>query len=272
MNLSDVQLMNGLARNVAMAATSTTANPRQFKAIAIEYVGASNSALITIASTTIVSAIGNTGSEAADANFTVGGVPGTIDLTNAAANTAGELVDFINGLTDYKARLIGLRRADVISGAGYFVAASTQQAKGNGGYAVNTAVAVALHVTAELSMLDGNIYSGSSVKDKFTGGVNSDYKRQSLVELIQVDETLTYTGAGVFEVIEVDDFAKTDEVIYSGTIPGATTVAGTKSFGQLGVAGITAREGRRLLVRFRAASSLSAVTNLVIYGRLKSKV
>lgn len=272
MNLSDVQLMQGLARNVSLSATSTTANPRQFKAIVIEYVGASASALLTVASTTLVSAIGNAGSEAADANFTVGGVPGTIDLTNAAANTAGELVDFINGLTDYKARLVGLRRADVISGAGYFVAASTQQAKGNGGYAVNLAVAVALHVTAELSILDGSIYSGSAAKDKAIGGVNSDYARQSLVELFQVDETLTYTGAGVFEVIEVNDYLKTDEVIYSGSIPGATTVAGTKSFGQLGISGTTARPGCRLLVRFRAASTLSAVTNLVIYGKLKSKV
>lgn len=254
-----------------MAATSTTSNPRQFKGLIIEYIGSSASALITVDATSIACAIGAAGAEAADTTFTVGGTPGTIDLTNASADTAGELVDFINGLSGYKARLVGLRRSDDITTSGYFVAAASQQAKGNGGYAVNTAVAVAKHITAEISILDGNIYSGSDAKAKYKGGVNSDYSRQSLVELHQVDETLTYTGTGTFEVIEVDDFNKTDEVIYSGTIPGATTVAGTKSFGQLGISGITARSGRRLLVRFRAATTLSAVTNLVIYGKLKAK-
>lgn len=270
-----ITIMNGLARNVAMVATSTTANPRQFKGFIVEYVGASESALFTVGATTIAMAIGATGAEADDANFTVGGTPGTIDLANAAANTAGELVDFINSLTDYKCRLVGLRRADVISASGYFVAATSQQAKVPGvGYAAGMNTAVALHITAELSVLDGGMFAGNNTPtDKTARGYNGargDYKAGALVELYQLDETLTYTGAGLFEVIEVDDFAKTDEVIYSNTIPGATTAAGSKSFGQLGVSGITARKGKRLLVRCRAASTLSAITSFVVYGKLKN--
>lgn len=276
MNVNIAMLMQSLARNVSLNATSTTANPRQFKGLIIEYVGAQVSALLTVGATSIAVAIGAQGAEAADTNFTVGATPGTIDLTNAAADTAGELVDFINNLTDYRARLVGLRRADVLTTSGYFVAASSQQAKGNGGYAANVAVAVALHLTCELSILDGQMYKGATTGTvdaknlRRMNGIDGDFKKVSSIELHQVDETLTYTGAAVFEVIEVDDFNQTDEVIYSSTIPGATTVAGTKSFGQLGVSGITARYGKRLLVRFRAASTLSAVTSVTIYGRLKA--
>lgn len=276
MNSQIATMSQFLGRNAMFTASSTTANPRQFKGFIIEYVGASASALFTVGATTLAMAIGATGAEAADANFTVGSTPGTIDLANAAANTAGELCDFVNNLTDYKCRLVGLRRADVISTSGYFVAASSQQAKVSGGYAAGIDTAVALHITAEISILDGQMFKGGAGSDagiksiRRMAGIEGDYKKVSAVELHQLDETLTYTGAGLFEVIEVDDFNQTDEVIYSNTIPGATTAAGTKSFGQLGVSGITARPGRRLLVRCRAASTLSAITNFVVYGKIKA--
>lgn len=274
---SNLSLMGRELRQYRVfTATSTTSNPRQFKGLIIEYVGAQVSALLTVGATTLVAAIGATGAEAADPNFTVGAAPGTIDLTNAAADTAGELSDFINNLTDWKCRLVGLRRSDAITTSGYFVAASTQQAKVSGGYAVNIDVAVAKHITAEISILDGQMYKGGPGSDPGTktlrrmSGIEGDYKKVSVVELLQVDETLTYTGTGTFEVIEVDDFNQTDEVIYSSTIPAATTVAGTKSFGALGGYGSGARPGRRLLVRCRGASTLSAVTNFAVFAVVRA--
>lgn len=276
MNLDSLNLANSLGRNVAFTATSTTTKSRQFAGFIIQYVGASASALLTVGATTLVATIGAAGAEAADPNFTIGATPGTIDLANAAANTAGELADVINALADWKCRLVGLRRADVISASGYFVAATTQQAKVSGGYTVNYDTAVALHITAELSILDGGMAVGTAGQDANTrflrriGGSYGDNKFGSLVEVHQVDETLTYTGAGTFEVIEVDESLQTDEVLYSSTIPGATTAAGSKTFGQLGVSGVTARVGRRLLVRARAASTLSAVTQFTVYGKLKA--
>lgn len=265
-------MMNGLGRNVTMAATATdlTTMPRQFKAMIIEYIGTSASALITVGAQSFASAIGPLGSEAADAAFTIGGTPGTIDLTQTGYTTAGPVADFINSLPGYACRLVGLRRGDSITTSGYFKAATSKQAANNGGYAPAVDTTVALQITAEISILDGSMYAGTDIFAKKAYGTNGDHRKNSLVELHQVDETLTYTGTGVFEVIEVDDYANTDEVIYSGAVPGATTAAGTKSFGQLGVSGLTARVGKRLLVRVRAATTLSAITSFVVYGRLKS--
>lgn len=278
MNSDQILVMNGTARNVVMAVTADDPTTRQFVGLIVEYIGAEDSCLITTASNnSIASAIGAEGSEAADTNFTVGSTPGTIDLTNAAANTMGEVVDFINNLADYKARLVCLRRADDADTTGALVAVTSQQAKVSGGLKLAVDTSVADHVSCELSILDGTMFSGGSTSGQTAdnrqvrniGGLNGDYKRSSLVELYQVDETLTYSGTGTFEVIEVDDFNKTDEVIYSGGIPAASTSAGSKSFGQLGVSGITARVGRRLIVRLRAATSV-AVSNLAVYGKLKS--
>lgn len=270
--------MTGLGRNVSMAVTADDPTTRQFVGLIIEYVGASASCLITTASNnTIASAIGAAGAEAADTNFTVGATPGTIDLTNTAADTMGEVVDFINSLADYRARLVCLRRSDDADTTAALVAVTSQQAKVTGGLKLAVDTSVADHVSCELSVLDGTMFSGGRTSgatvDNATvrgfGGLNGDFKRGSLVELHQVDETLTYSGTGTLEVIEVDDFAKTDEVVYSGSIPAASTSAGSKSFGQLGVSGITARLGRRFIVRIRAATSV-AVTNLVVYGKIKS--
>lgn len=273
-NVASLTLMNLTARNVAMAVAADDPTTRQFVGMIIEYVGDQASCLITTAgNNTIASAIGAAGAEAADASFTVGATPGTIDLTNAAANLMGEVVDFINSLSGYKARLVSLRRADDADTTGALVAVTSQQAKVSGGLSLAVDTSVADHVSCELSMLDGTMFSGGGV-DKTVrqfAGLNGDYKRESLVELYQVDETLTYVGANVFEIIEVDDFRKSDEVIYSGAIPGASTAAGSKSFGQLGVSGITARIGRRLIVRARAATSV-AITSFVAYGKLKCLV
>ena len=278
MNPNQLTSMNGLGRNVSMSVTADDPTIRQFVGLIIEYVGSSASCLITTASNnTIASAVGASGAEAADANFTVGSTPGTIDLTNTSSDTMGEVVDFINSLADYRARLVCLRRADDADTTGALVAVSSQQAKVSGGLKLAVDTSVCKHVSAELSVLDGTMYSGggtaSRTVDNLTirgfGGLNGDYKRGSLVELHQLDETLTYSGTAVFEVIEVDDFAKTDEVVYSGSVPAASTSAGSKSFGQLGVSGITARIGRRFIVRIRAATSV-AITNFVVYGKIKS--
>jgi len=72
-------------------------------AFKIRYVGAEASCKIAVAADgKISSVVGAVGSEAADANFTVGATPGTIDPANAAADTIKELVNFINGLDDYE--------------------------------------------------------------------------------------------------------------------------------------------------------------------------
>lgn len=253
-----------LVRSAGIAADDPT--QRQFIGLIIEYVGAQNSCLITTASNnSIASAVGATGAEAADANFMVGLTPGTIDLTNAAANTMGEVVDFINGLADYKARLVSLRRDDDADTTAALVAVTSQQAKVKGGLKLAVDTSVADQVSFEISALDGGIIAGNLVGDS---GVGSDYKFNAQNSLRRVDATLTYSGADLFRVYEVDDEAKTDELIYTNTISAilaASTSAGSEEFPE---PGITARPGRRLIVRLSAASSI-AVTQLSWLGFTK---
>lgn len=266
MNLSEAQLAASLVlpRSGGIAADDPTT--REFVGMIIEYVGPQQSCLITTASNnSIASAVGATGAEAADANFTVGSTPGTIDLTNTAANTMGEVVDFINGLADYKARLVGLRREDDADTTAALVAVTSQQAKVSGGLRLAVDTSVADQVSFEISALDGTIVAGSTTGDS---GLGSDWSRMAINSLRRVDATLTFSGADLFRVYEVDDEAKTDELIYQNTITAilaASTSAGSEEFGAPGIA---SRPGRRLLVRLSAASSI-AVTNLSFIGETK---
>lgn len=266
MNLSEAQLAASLVlpRSGGIAADDPT--QRQFVGLVIEYVGAQQSCLITTSgNNAIASAVGATGAEAADTNFTVGATPGTIDLTNTAADTMGEVVDFINGLADYKARLVSLRRADDADTTAALVAVSSQQAKVSGGLKLAVDTSVADQVSFTISAMDGNIIPGSSVGDS---GVGSDWSRMAVNSLRRVDATLTYSGADLFRVYEVDDEAKSDELIYQNTISAilaASTNAGSEEFASPGIA---SRPGRRLLVRLSAATSI-AVTNLSFIGETK---
>jgi hypothetical protein len=80
-------------------------------AMVIKYKGSAASCIIEVDNATgdILSKIGALGAEAADADFTLpaGGTDGTIDVSNAAADTFGEVLAFINGLADYEAFLVG---------------------------------------------------------------------------------------------------------------------------------------------------------------------
>lgn len=255
-------------RNFAVVADDPTT--RQFLGMIIEYVGSQASCLITTASNnSIASAVGAAGAEAADANFTVGSTPGTIDLTNAASNTMGEVVDFINGLADYKARLVGLRRADDADTTAALVAVTSQQAKVKGGLGLAIDTSVADQVSVEISVLDGKIANGATEGQV---GTDSDSKRAAQNFLRRVDGTLTYSGADVFEVIEVDDAAQSDRVIYSNTISAvlaASTSAGTEDFTNAGLSqGLASDVGKRLILRLRAATSI-AITNLNVIGATK---
>lgn len=255
-DMSQLAINNAISRSLTIAADDPT--QRQFLGMIIEYIGPSASCLITTASNnSIASAVGAAGSEAADANFTVGATPGTIDLTNAAADTMGELVDFINGLSDYRARLVGCRRADDSDTTAALVAVSSQQAKVKGGLGLALDTSVCDHISFEVSSYDGTLPAGFV---KTYDGPAGDFKRQAENRLTRFAGTNTYSGTDYFRVYEVDDVNKTDELIYTSllsVVTAASTSAGGTTFAGDGIVG---RRGRRLLVRAGAATSI-AVTN-----------
>ena len=159
----------------------------------------------------------------------------------------GQVVDFINALPGYDARLVALRRADDSSVAGALVADATgKQAKNTTGAQIPIDTSVAKHISCEISVLDGTIFKSDA---------DTDARRVAVNELHYVDCSLVQGASDVFEVIEVDDDAKTDEVVYSSTVliefpNGASSTDFTNGSG----IGIQGRPGRRLLVRARAAS------------------
>lgn len=266
--MDQANLADALKLDRSIAAAAVRPTQRQMLGMIIEYIGPSASCLITTATNnSIASAVGVAGAEAADANFTIGATSGTINLTNAAADTMGELVDFINGLADYKARLVCLRRADDSDVAGALFAVTSQQAKVPGvglGLAVDTAVC--LHVSCEISAYDGRIYSGTS---KATPRRDSDAGRVAINSCVRISSTLTYTGADAFKVYEVDDVNKTEELLYTGLlsgVTGASTVAGATTFPGNGIVG---RPGRKLIVRSQAATTMSAITAYVCQATTK---
>lgn len=254
--------------NRAMVASADDSTVAQFVGLIIEYVGSSASCLITTAANnTIASAVGAAGSEAADANFTVGSTSGTIDLTNASADTMGEVVDFINGLADYKARLVGCLRADDADTTAALVAVSSQQAKVSGGLALAVDTSVSKNLTCEISVLDGAIASGSTEGQV---GFTSDSKVGAINALKELRATLTYSGGSTLAVYAVNDELKTSRLIFStpiGSTLGATTVAGTATFGGDGIVG---RRGERLLVRATGVTTF-AVTNFNVLGATSTR-
>ena len=266
MNADQAVLAASIQSNRSMGVGADDPTTRQFLGMIIEYIGAQASCLITTASNnTIASAVGAVGATAADANFTVGSTPGTIDLTNSAADTMGEVVDFINGLADYKARLVALRRADDAGTVGALVAVSGIEAKIAGGLGLAVDTSVADNIACEISALDGLMYSGNS---KAQPWINGDKARNAVNSLVRVAGTLAYTGADLFQVYEVDDFAKTDELIYQqlvSVVIAASTSAGTTTFPG---AGITGRPGKRLIVKAKGATTM-AVTNFNVEATTK---
>lgn len=264
MNLNDALLAQNSVIYHSGAVNADDPTQRNFVGMVIEYVGSAESCLITTAANnSIASAVGVLSSEAADANFTIGSTPGTIDLTNAAADTMGEVVDFINNLADYKARLICLRRADDADTIGALVAVTSIQAKVAGGLKLAVDTSVCDHVSFSISTMGGSIAAGSASGNT---GIETDYSRRAVNFLKRIDATLAYTGADLFRVYEVDDEAKTDELIFQTLISStfaASTSAGTEEWPTPGLA---SRPGRRLLVRFSGATTM-AITNLSYFGQ-----
>lgn len=260
MNNDQAELAINLAQNRSIGIAADDPTTRQFLTMIIKYVGAQASCLITTAANnSIASAVGAAGSEAADANFTVGSTPGTIDLTNAGADTMGEVADFINGLADYECRLVGCLRADDADTTAALVAVTSAQAKVSGGLGLAPDTSVAKNLTFEASCLDGGLANSGNLGEAQVG-LNNDNRRVSVNSLLRVAGTLTYTGADSFKVYEVDDENKTAALIYQQLISvviGASTVAGSTAFPN---SGIVAGNGKRMVVRLAGASSF-AVTN-----------
>jgi hypothetical protein len=82
--------------------------------VRIRYIGSEASGKLTLSGTDLTSEVGDRDSEAGDANF---GTSGVLDLTDAATDTAAELVSVVDAYSDYDAELVtGAGSVDLASG------------------------------------------------------------------------------------------------------------------------------------------------------------
>jgi len=161
----------------------------------IEYFGAEASCLITVtADGDLQSAIGDLGSEVADTTFLEpGGTPGTIDVSDALANTFGLLVNVINAIPYYRAHLVDVLAAD--SSDDTLNAASAAQAKVEGGLALVKDTSVALNLSLAISGEDFQ-YEESGSKNELQGYVVKPTGTGADTVKLYEGTTLVYQVAG----------------------------------------------------------------------------
>ncbi len=118
--------------------------------VLIQYIGAQQSGTAQVSSGDLLLKHGVLASEAADTTVTgCGGTAGTLDVDNAACDTAGELVDRINAGGNWRAVILdGLRSS--ATAANRLIDVAATQAKVNGGLGLKWDTSVAFHETRAL--------------------------------------------------------------------------------------------------------------------------
>lgn len=220
-------------------------------ALKVRYVGAQPSATVEVDSSgNLLFKHGVAGSEAADSTIQIGSTAGTITVSNASGNTFAEVVDHINGSSNWEAYLVGVLRADSSN-------AST------GSLLVMSATTIA--PGKELDLLKDtskvlNLAVRLGVRENVTGS-----EEKGAAEIYSIVSTNTYaSGTSVIKVYEIDEVAKTETLVYQKT-GGATTVEQTQTFvsngrGALGVK----KQGKHLLVKI--VGSAACTGNLMVVG------
>lgn len=217
-------------------------------ALIVKYVGAQPSYTVTVsAAGDITFKHGVSGSEAVDSTIQIGSGAGIIDVSNAAGNTFAEVVDHINGSTNWEAYLVDALRSDSsdASTGSLLEMTETRKAKGQELSLVKDTSKV-LNISARI---------GSRVN---LGGT----EEISAAEIYQINSKNTFgSGTNLIQVYEIDEVAKTETKIYE-LAGGATTATDAKTFvvngrGSLAVSKV----GKHLLVRMIGSAACTGYLN-----------
>lgn len=230
-------------------------------ALKLSYVGSQASATVEVsAAGDILFKHGVAGAEAADSTIQIGSAAGTIDVSNAAGNTFGEVVDHINRSGNWKAYLVGALRADSSDAStGSLLAMS---AKTISPLKASSPLGVS---TQEISLYkDTSKVLNMSIRVGVRSNVSGS-EEKGAGEVYQIVSTNTFSsGTSKIQIYEIDEAAKTETKRYE-TAGGATTVENTKQFVQNGrgafaVTGV----GKHLLVRM--IGSAACTGNIMVLG------
>jgi len=183
--------------------------------LVIMYIGSEASATVTV-STDITFKQGAAGAEAVDPSIDSGGNdPGVIDVSDANANTLGEVADLINASPNWKAYLKDGLRAD--SSAGLLARSETT---------------LDPNVTEATLYADTSTVLNLSVRIGSRNGVNGT-EENSAAEINYIVCTNTFgSGTNLIQLYEVDENRKTETKL--AEMAGGATTAENKPLGDEG--------------------------------------
>lgn len=236
-----------------------------YSALVVEYIGSSASGTVEVSSIgDILFKHGALGSEAADTTIGVPTLNGTIDVSDAAGNTFGEVIDNINASANWKAYLTGALRADNSDAStGSLLIKSATQAKVDGGIELYLDTSKVLHASVAVRGL--RFPNGSLVKDTESRPVAEILEKGKWSEVLQATWTPTGSGASTYEMHRVHRLTGTATKIADDAGP-ATTAEQTETFNFDG-RGFACDPDEYLVFRIKMASTLTAV-KLTVAGRV----
>lgn len=218
--------------------------------LVVRYKGTEASATVEVASTTgdITFKHGALGAEAVDSTIDSGGNDdGVIDVSDAAADTMGEVVDLINASPNWEAYLVDCLRTDD-SRTLLLTLAATQANK--------TLVPQGVRLYKDASQNDNFDLSVAIMNRAFPDGFTKTEKAINVVKGIVSNNTFG-SGTNKIQVYEINPITKTETKVYERA-GAATTV--TQSLASTDLT-ISSDQGNYLLVRM--VSSAAAATGLL---------
>jgi hypothetical protein len=232
--------------------------------IRIKYIGTAESGTVQVASGNILFKVGVVGSESADTTIQAGATPGTIDVTDAAGDTMGEVVDLINASAGWEAVLIDSTRAqDSGAAANKLLTKAATQAKVPDGITLNFDTNVAL--VSVIAILPPGLRNSTSPYKKGDGSIDAFFPLAQTEGVIDYVSSLSTFGAGTSIVTFVAEDSAGNLTTLFSYASGATTVQLDKDLSKTPFRGPM---GQRLLVQLTNSSAM-ATTLLSANGSLR---
>lgn len=248
--------------------------------------GTTNSGTVQIAAT---SALFKSGAQGAETNATTdptcpgGGTAGTVDFTNAACDTLGEMVDVVNATTTWRAVLVaGFRTDNTFNSNVKLVALGATRATTPDGVQIkfktaNQLTSSLLVAPARFTTSMTAYLAGGNAGQPRAFVSNPFYNRRSVFLL--GNETSTFaSGTSTYNIYSVlpknrpagaagvgTGSSEVVTLMYSD-VGGATTVSKTFDLRDIGIA---AARNEKLIIRLTNSAALSVTTNRAygIFGR-----
>jgi hypothetical protein len=230
-------------------------------AFTVRYIGAQASATVTSVSSDITFQHGALAAEAVDATIDSGGDdPGVIDVSDANANTIGEVVGLINASANWEAKMVDCQAAQ--ASAANFLDLGEYTLTPNTEF-VNILKDTSGNLTlGKLCSYRGiEVHRGNSIGTPFASETGK------IVTLNKVVSTNTFgSGTSIITIVDIDLATGTEVTLYTRA-GGATTVEQSLDF-YADVGGLSALDvGHALLVLMTGSAACTG--EITVYWNMK---